>query len=427
MSALEKSVRGEVDLSIAYLDTGGKEEEFTYEGVRYYSINPYKSKCYLIFRLKRLLMGLRVRDMRILHRLEKIVSKVSPDLIHIHGTENCFGMLCGEDGIVSVNGRKIPVAVSMQGLLGVYFEKYFSGVPREAVRKYEGLGQKLRKRSAMRGWRRMRHQAEIERIMLGRIRYVFGRTDFDRNETSAMNPDGKYFVVGEIMREPFYKELRRLAQTAEIQDVGKSICKTVKSPDSKESIPTKLKIVSTVSGGLYKGYELLLRTAKELKTAQVDFEWTVVGYSEKEPLAIMCEKYTGLRSSELGVSLVGRKNAGELTDILDGADVYCHVSHIENSPNSVCEAMLRGLPVVAAAVGGVPSIVEDGVTGLLYPDSNAKACAEALMSLRNEPERAAAMGAAGRRVAAERHEPEAVRSQLLGAYSDILRSAATDD
>ncbi len=421
MSALEKAVRGDVDLSIAYLDSGGKEEEFTYEGVRYYSINPYKSKCYLIFRLKRLFMGLGGRDMRILRRLEKVVTKVYPDLIHIHGTENCFGMLCGEDGTVSVDGRKIPVAVSMQGLLGVYFGKYFSGVPREAVKKYEGVGQKLRKRSAMRGWRRMRHQAEIERIMLGHIRYVFGRTDFDRNETSAINPEGKYFVVGEIMREPFYRDVARLAEKAETQREGKPIYEAAKPRDGK------FRIVSTVSGGLYKGYELLLRTARELKNADVDFEWTVVGYSEKEPLAVMCEKYTGLHASELGVSLVGRKNAGELVEILDGADVYCHVSHIENSPNSVCEAMLRSLPVVAAAVGGVPSIVEDGVTGILYPDSDAKACAEALMSLRSEPERAAAMGVAGRRVAAERHEPEEVRSQLLGAYADILRSVAAAD
>ncbi len=421
MSALEKSVRDDVDLSIAYLDSGAKEEEFEYEGVRYYSINPYKSNCYIISRLKRLLMGLRGRDRRILRRLERIVPLVSPDLIHVHGTENCFGMLCGEDGMVECGGRKIPMAVSMQGLMGRYFERYFSGIPREAVRRYESVGQKLRKRSALRGWRRMRHQAEIERIMLGRLRYVFGRTEFDRSETNKINPAAKYFVVGEIMREPFYAPCPERSSIGEVRtgDMGGTgrICGGLKSGGRNGG---RLKIVSTVSAGLYKGYELLLRTARELREAHVDFEWTVIGCAENEPIVRLCEKYAGLRSLELGISLVGRKTGEEVADILDEANVYCHVSHIENSPNSVCEAMLRGLPVVAAAVGGVPSIVEDGVTGILYPDSDAKACATALMSLNDDPERAVEMGAAGRRAALARHASEKVRGQLLDVYNEIV-------
>ncbi len=407
MSSLEKAVRDELELSIAFLSNGRKQEDFNYEGVEYHSISPYKSRFYLLFRLKRLLMGPARRDRLVLRRVREIVSAVSPDLVHVHGTENCYALIGCPDGTVRCGGRDVPVAVSMQGIMGPYLEKYFSGITPRAVRKYESIGARLRKRGVFRGYRKIRHQAENERTILHDVRYVFGRTAWDREVTAEFNPSREYFTVGEIMRAPFFAEVRRGL------------------PEER-----RFTIVSTVSNGIYKGFERLLRAADCLKEAGVEFEWTVIGCSPGDELVRISERYTGLKSSELGVRPVGRQNANAMVPLLDSADVYCHVSHIENSPNSVCEAMLRALPVVAADVGGVSSIVENGVTGLLYPDSaaasphegrrSAAACAAAIMSLHDSPEAAAEMGRAGRRVAMERHSPATVRAQLLSAYRAIL-------
>src|ERR1700689_5974811 len=66
------------------------------------------------------------------------------------------------------------------------------------------------------------------------------------------------------------------------------------------------------------------------------------------------------------------------------------------------EAMERGRPVVAAAIGGLGDLVREGETGLLVPSGDAAALAEAMLSLAAQPARAAAMGAAGRARALDR-------------------------
>ncbi len=91
----------------------------------------------------------------------------------------------------------------------------------------------------------------------------------------------------------------------------------------------------------------------------------------------------------------------------------------EGFPNAVLEAMAAGKPVVAPALGALPEIVDDGVTGLLYPPGDLAAAAAALRTLHADPARAAALGAAARhRVAARFHPDHAYR-----AYRDAFARA----
>jgi glycosyltransferase involved in cell wall biosynthesis len=84
------------------------------------------------------------------------------------------------------------------------------------------------------------------------------------------------------------------------------------------------------------------------------------------------------------------------------------------------EAMASGLPVVATRVGGIPEVVEDGVTGLLVPPEDPVALAEAIARLLDDREYAAALGAAGRRRAEERFSWESVTARMRGLYADLL-------
>ncbi len=97
------------------------------------------------------------------------------------------------------------------------------------------------------------------------------------------------------------------------------------------------------------------------------------------------------------VFLLGERN--DVPSILASSDVFVLPSNWEGLPYTVIEAMMAGLPVVATSVGGVPELVEDGVTGFLVPRSDPEALAEALQRLIDDPELRERMGKAGRQKA----------------------------
>lgn len=118
---------------------------------------------------------------------------------------------------------------------------------------------------------------------------------------------------------------------------------------------------------------------------------------------------------------------GEVNDVaarLLRADVFVLSSSSEGLPISVLEAMATGLPVVATAVGGLPELVEDGITGFLVPPGDHAALGAAIAELVGEPERRARMGAAGRARAEAQFSIDACRSAHLELYRRLLASAA---
>lgn len=105
---------------------------------------------------------------------------------------------------------------------------------------------------------------------------------------------------------------------------------------------------------------------------------------------------------------------------LDLMDVLVHASVTpEPFGQVIVEAMLAGVPVIAAAGGGPSEIVTDGVDGLLYPAGDAEALAQALRRLRRDATlRARLSGAA--RIRAERFSPEAAAASVMALYGRVL-------
>lgn len=102
------------------------------------------------------------------------------------------------------------------------------------------------------------------------------------------------------------------------------------------------------------------------------------------------------------------------------ADLLVHASWWEGTPNVVLEAMAMGLPVVATAVGDVPLIVEDGVTGVLAPPRAPAQLAGVLRRLVGHPDLAASMGRAGRRRAETEFSLARMVERIEATYLDVL-------
>lgn len=378
-----------IELHVAYLTTK-KEDYFQYEGVNYYPICLKQSVNPIIKAFQRRYKE-SINEKLVCKQIRQCVDFVKPDLIHVHGTEGMMGQC-----VYFV--KDIPVVFSIQGLIAPYKEKYFSGIPKYDAYRYDNLFDIVIGIGIRTQWKSFLYRAKREISYIKEAKYIYGRTFWDKYCTLAINPGRKYYKVNEILRPEFYS-------------------KQWKGYISKD----KIRIVSTISGGIYKGFETVLKTAFLLKTyGNIDFEWHVAGYTQKTKWVQICEKISRIAAKRVNIKFYGRIDAGKLSDLLCSSDFYVHVSHIENSPNSVCEAMLLGMPVIATFTGGTASLLQDQKEGILYQDGDPYVLSGAIINLCKNPQYAINLGASAYKIAHYRHDKERVVKELLDGYKSII-------
>jgi glycosyltransferase involved in cell wall biosynthesis len=123
-----------------------------------------------------------------------------------------------------------------------------------------------------------------------------------------------------------------------------------------------------------------------------------------------------IRTLHLGgyAHLAGQVPGGDA--YLKAFDIFLQASRSEALGLAVIEAGLAGLPVVATAVGGIPEIIDDGVTGLLVEPYQPEAMAEALAELVQDSARATALGRALNESVVRRFEPAQMMRETLALY-----------
>lgn len=379
----------DIELHIAFY-WGNVQKSFKHEGIYYHPIllEGDGSKVGRLINRHRIAWGYN-DTAKILPRLISVIEDVCPDIIHIHGSENNFGM-------IAMQKLPCPIVLSIQGLLSPYYYKLFSGFSRDEILRHEGIKDKLLANGIAVKAKSMKYRAEMERNFLSYIPNIIGRTFWDKACSLALSPKRRYYEVGEILRPEFYN-----------------------AKWDKNHFGTPLTIVSTISHGVYKGLETIYHTAGVLKAAGVNFLWCVIGLTDSDTIVHLAEKQVGVNAKSLNVCLLGRKNASQMVDVMREADIYVQVSHIENSPNSLCEAMLLGMPCVATFVGGTASLVENNVEGRLVQDGDPYIMAGTIMEMADDFEAAKAMGRHATEKAIDRHSPEKVCDQLKQVYQEI--------
>ncbi|HVY45200.1 MAG TPA: glycosyltransferase [Minicystis sp.] len=137
------------------------------------------------------------------------------------------------------------------------------------------------------------------------------------------------------------------------------------------------------------------------------------------PLRAELAALAGRLGLEGRVRLIGER--ADVPGFLGALDVFCLPSKTEGTSLSLLEAMACGVPVVATAVGGTPSVVEAGAAARLVPPGDPEALAAALLALREAPREAAAMAARGRRIVEARFSLRGMVDRYAALYTRLAR------
>ena len=340
-------------------------------------------------------------------RLIAIAEDFQPDVIHCFGTE--FPHTCA---ICEAYPRKDRLLISIQGLCKVCADSYLANLPEYVVNRVT-FRDLLRKDSLKQQQEKFVLRGERELRSIRAAGNVSGRTRWDRHYTTLWNPDIIYHAMNETLREPFYRGAWDIRQ-----------CEKHRIFVSQGDYPLK-------------GLHYMLKALPKILAVYPDTTLYVAGNrinsvdGWKQKMKISSYgKYINelIRNNHLGkiVYFLGGQNAAQMKEQCLKSYTYVCCSTMENSPNSLGEAMLLGVPCVTSWVGGIPSLFTPEEDGLSYPgfgtgdeDEVADHLAEAVLKLWSDEDRMVRFGRQASAHAGVTHDREKNQQRLLEIYEQI--------
>ena len=293
-------------------------------------------------------------------RIGEIIRDFQPEVLHIFGTEYGHSLAAAK-----AFHKPERTLVGLQGVISECAKEYMADLP-ESVRNSVSFRDWLKKDSMKQQQEKFFVRGEREKEVLKLCQNVTGRTAFDKAAAKKMNPEARYFFMNETMRGEFYE--------------GKWNYGTCQ----------KHHIFFSQADYPLKGFHYLLQALEYIKEKYPDVTVAVSGNSLvnyktlKDKIKISAygkylRKFVKDLELEDKITFLGKLSADEMKQQYLKCNTFVCASSLENSPNSVGEAMLLGVPVVASYTGGIPSMLEHEKEGLLFEKGNIKALAEAIM------------------------------------------------
>lgn len=330
------------------------------------------------------------------------IRNFQPDVIHSWGVEyhHALAMV----NAAEAEGMLSHLVASIQGLCRFLAEHYTDGIP-EKVCRSATFRDMLRKDNILQQKEKFVLRGQLETSALKKLHHVIGRTDWDRSCALSINPGLTYHFCNETLRENFY-EGRWNYETCHKHRVFASSCAyPIKGFHYLVEAFAKVASVYPDATLSVTGRSFLPETLKE----------TLRQGSYEKYLASLVKQY----HLEDKICFLGNLRAEKMRQAFLEANVFVLPSTLENSPNSLGESMLLGVPSVAANVGGVRNLMTDGSEGIIYESGDVTALAEGILRLFALEEKAAALGEAARYHALNTHDPETNLRALIDIYHEI--------
>lgn len=331
-----------------------------------------------------------------------IIADFEPDIVHIFGTEFPHAL-----SMAKAFHNPDRTLVGIQGVCIACAKHYMDGIPVNVQRRFT-LRDFLKQDNIRQQQKKFYVRAKREEKVLQSVLHVTGRTDLDRTVSKQLNPDIQYHFMNETLRAGFYE--------AE-WDLGKC---------ERHSI--------LLSQGDYplKGFHYMLQALPLIREQYRDVHVYITGniitkhgsMMEKIKLSSYGKYLLQLineHNLEDNITFLGMADSREMRGRMLKSHVFVSPSTMENSPNSVGEAMLLGLPVVSSKVGGVTSLVTDEVEGFLYEAGKPSILASNVCRIFADDAVALKLSRQARKRAAKTHNPTDNYQRLIEIYQSICK------
>ncbi len=330
--------------------------------------------------------------------MEKIRMEVQPDIVHIHGTEYSHSLawlrVCGGKNVV----------ISIQGMTSVIWRHFHDGMSLYDILTHISFRDIIRG-GILREQAQFKRRGRFEIEMIRSVNHVIGRTSWDYAHTKAINPYMKYHQVNETLRSAFYEDVHW------DYDYCKPHC-----------IMMTLSYSSPFKGlhHLLKAMPLVVQTYPDATlnicgadpTLNYDFSqwWRITGYG--------CYIKSLIKKLKIRdyIHFTGPKNAEEMKKELLKCNLFVSPSSIENSPNSLGEAQILGVPCVASYVGGIPDMMR-GNEENLYRFEDIEMLADKICTVFRNKEKQKDLSS----IAVKRHDPQKNVEDLIKVYESIYK------
>lgn len=376
----------DINLGVIVYSYGSKYEYYKVNGKSYYLI-PSTS------------MG-KVSKKQI-EACKKAIADFKPDLIHIHGTEHSLAK-----AVCMANEGGIKTVGNIQGLAGPYmryadgglslWDKWANVTPLDFYRGTFLLNAK----------RSFRHRAECEHYVLTHVTDIVGRTQWDYDHVMTVNPQLCYHFMNETLRDSFYEE-----------------------PSWDYVRCKKHTIFVSNSGSPLKGAHQVIKALPIILRSYPD---TVVNFCGSSVMSNNLKDMLHFQGYHLylrrlvrrlhlqeHVRFLGTLSEAQMKQQFLDANVYVMSSAIENSPNSLCEAQILGVPAIASYVGGTSEFIEHGKTGFLYRYEEYEMLAHLIIQIFKTAD-FTNLPIQEQSVAKRRHDREINAKRLVDIYDKIM-------